>query len=62
MRDEDDVPEDEECWDCRGTGIGDPHAGTPCPTCNGRGYPKAEPEERDDDDYCDDDYFDAYDP
>lgn len=41
--------EDEDCWDCRGTGIGDPHAQTPCSTCGGRGYPKPEPEEPDDD-------------
>lgn len=40
----------EDCEDCQGTGIGDPHAQTPCPSCGGRGYPKpeAEPDEEPD--------------
>ena len=29
--------EENECWDCHGTGIGNPHFQTPCPTCGGSG-------------------------
>lgn len=31
------------CWDCIGTGIGDPHSDGPCPVCGGNGVAHAEP-------------------
>lgn len=36
-------PEEEDCWDCRGTGIGNPHVdNSRCPTCGGSGVPRRE--------------------
>jgi DnaJ-class molecular chaperone len=26
-----------DCWNCEGTGIGNPHEGTACCVCNGSG-------------------------
>lgn len=56
----------EDCWDCRGTGIGNPHTESPCYTCNGRGCVIPNDTEREIDDTFDDydnpaDDF-AYDP
>jgi DnaJ-class molecular chaperone len=40
---EDSIAEEEDCYDCRGTGIGNPHVdGSRCPTCGGSGVPRRE--------------------
>lgn len=43
LTDSSEETEEEDCWDCRGTGIGNPHVdNSRCPTCGGSGVPRRE--------------------
>lgn len=34
--------EETDCYDCQGTGIGNPHSGGRCPVCRGTGEHRSE--------------------